>query len=156
MSSEIENILTTNDELYQAFSSQKKNTDPATNEVLHYQESLLRRKIKKPAFIEDCGLLLYFEMNVVELEGIEPSSIQRIHMLSTMLSVELFFEKKLAEHIPIFFLSYLFSHFITEARNETSSTLMMLCCYPVEQGRQRAKGTQSNGLSSQSVGVVAI
>lgn len=40
MSSEIENILTTNDELYQAFSSQKKNTDYATNEVLHYQESL--------------------------------------------------------------------------------------------------------------------
>jgi Fic family protein len=40
MSSEIENIITTNDELYQALSSQKKNADPATNEVLHYQEAL--------------------------------------------------------------------------------------------------------------------
>lgn len=87
------------------------------------------------------GLLIEIDFAVVELEGIEPSSIQRIRMLSTMLSVELFFEKKLAHHGPIFFLSYLFSYFITEARNETSSTLMMLCCYPVEQGRQRAKGT---------------
>lgn len=40
MSSEIENIVTTNDDLYQALSSQKKNTDHATNEVLHYQDAL--------------------------------------------------------------------------------------------------------------------
>lgn len=40
MSSEIENIITTNDDLYQALSSQKKNPDSATNEVLHYQEAL--------------------------------------------------------------------------------------------------------------------
>jgi|LakMenE01Jun11ns_1017448.scaffolds.fasta_scaffold9888088_1 Fic family protein len=40
MSSEIENIITTNDELYQALSVQKKNLNSATNEVLHYQEAL--------------------------------------------------------------------------------------------------------------------
>ncbi len=40
MSSEIENIITTNDDLYQALSSQKKNIDPAINEVLHYQDAL--------------------------------------------------------------------------------------------------------------------
>ncbi len=41
MSSEIENIVTTNDELYQAFSSDKIITDAATKEVLHFQEALL-------------------------------------------------------------------------------------------------------------------
>lgn len=40
LSSEIENILTTNDELYQAFASDRKITDPGTKEVLHYQEAL--------------------------------------------------------------------------------------------------------------------
>jgi len=40
MSSEIENIVTTNDELYKAFSSDKKVTDPNTKEVLHYQDAL--------------------------------------------------------------------------------------------------------------------
>lgn len=40
MSSEIENIITTNDELYKAFSSDKIVTDANTKEVLHYQEAL--------------------------------------------------------------------------------------------------------------------
>jgi Fic family protein len=40
LSSEIENVLTTNDELYQAFASDKKVTDVNTKEVLHYQEAL--------------------------------------------------------------------------------------------------------------------
>src|SRR5436190_16034852 len=40
LSSEIENIVTTNDELYQAFSSGKIVTDAAVKEVLHYQEAL--------------------------------------------------------------------------------------------------------------------
>lgn len=40
MSSEIENIMTTNDELYQALAADKVVTDPATKEVLHYQAAL--------------------------------------------------------------------------------------------------------------------
>jgi len=40
LSSEIENIVTTNDELYQAFSSDKIVTNAAVKEVLHYQEAL--------------------------------------------------------------------------------------------------------------------
>jgi Fic family protein len=40
LSSEIENILTTNDKLYQAFASEKIITDSNTKEVLHYQEAL--------------------------------------------------------------------------------------------------------------------
>ena len=39
-SSEIENIVTTNDALYQAFSANIKNIDPATKEVLRYREAL--------------------------------------------------------------------------------------------------------------------
>jgi Fic family protein len=40
LSSEIEHIVTTNDELYQAFSSDIIVTDAAIKEVLHYQEAL--------------------------------------------------------------------------------------------------------------------
>ena len=40
LSSEIENIIITNDELYQAFSSDIIITDAAVKEVLHYQEAL--------------------------------------------------------------------------------------------------------------------
>lgn len=40
-SSEIENVVTTNDELYQAYSVEDlKNVSPATKEVLHYREAL--------------------------------------------------------------------------------------------------------------------
>ncbi len=39
-SSEIENILTTSDKLYKAFTSNRKNIDPATKEVLRYREAL--------------------------------------------------------------------------------------------------------------------
>lgn len=40
LSSEIENIFTTNDELYQAFNTEDASTNPHTKEVLRYQEAL--------------------------------------------------------------------------------------------------------------------
>ncbi|MBK8490425.1 MAG: Fic family protein [Saprospirales bacterium] len=40
-SSEIENIITTQDKLYKALSSQNSQVDPATKEVLRYREALL-------------------------------------------------------------------------------------------------------------------
>ena len=40
LSSEIENIVTTNDELYRAFADEGQNTNPHTKEVLHYQDAL--------------------------------------------------------------------------------------------------------------------
>lgn len=39
-SSEIENIITTSDALFQAFTAKTKNIDPATKEVLRYREAL--------------------------------------------------------------------------------------------------------------------
>lgn len=39
-SSEIENIVTTNDELYRAFADEGRFQDPATKEVLHYNQAL--------------------------------------------------------------------------------------------------------------------
>ncbi len=50
-SSEIENIITTNDELYQSAVAEKKIEDPATKEVLSYKEALwlgLERLESKP------------------------------------------------------------------------------------------------------------
>ncbi len=40
-SSEIENIITTQDRLYKALSSRNMQVDPATKEVLRYREALL-------------------------------------------------------------------------------------------------------------------
>jgi Fic family protein len=40
LSSEIENIVTTNDELYRAFADEGQQTDPHTKEVLRYNEAL--------------------------------------------------------------------------------------------------------------------
>lgn len=40
LSSEIENIVTTNDELYRADADSDGNTDPHTKEVLRYQQAL--------------------------------------------------------------------------------------------------------------------
>lgn len=53
MSSEIENIITTNDELYQALSAEKIPSDPNTKEVLHYQEALWEgfQLVKQKGFI---------------------------------------------------------------------------------------------------------
>lgn len=53
MSSEIENILTTNDELYQALSADKAPSDPSTKEVLHYQDALWEgyQLVRKKGFI---------------------------------------------------------------------------------------------------------
>lgn len=50
-SSEIENIITTNDEIYKSFISEKKNENTATKEVLSYKEALwigLKDLDKKP------------------------------------------------------------------------------------------------------------
>ncbi|MEW6702666.1 MAG: Fic/DOC family N-terminal domain-containing protein, partial [Bacteroidota bacterium] len=49
-SSTIENIFTTNDKLYKAFSSTASNADPATKEVLRYREALWNSftKLKSP------------------------------------------------------------------------------------------------------------
>jgi Fic family protein len=50
-SSEIENILTTNDELYQSVVGNKKNETPATKEVIRYKEALwagLEHLAKRP------------------------------------------------------------------------------------------------------------
>lgn len=53
MSSEIENIITTNDELYKALSTDKIPTDPNTKEVLHYQDALWEgyQLVKQKGFI---------------------------------------------------------------------------------------------------------
>ena len=42
LSSEIENIVTTNDELYRAFADQGQRTNPHTKEVLRYKDALWR------------------------------------------------------------------------------------------------------------------
>ncbi len=50
-SSTIENIFTTNDELYKAFSSSGSNVNPSTKEVLRYREALWNgfSKLKTPS-----------------------------------------------------------------------------------------------------------
>ncbi len=53
ISSEIENIVTTNDDLYQSLSSDEKKIDPNIKEVVHYSEALWQgyEEIKEKGFI---------------------------------------------------------------------------------------------------------
>ena len=58
-SSEIENIITTQDKLYQALSVKNLSPDPATKEVLRYREALLTgyRFLKEKGFISVNGIV---------------------------------------------------------------------------------------------------
>jgi Fic family protein len=63
-SSTIENIFTTNDKLYKAFSSTASNTDPATKEVLRYREALWNSftQLKSPADLSIQHIVDIFQM----------------------------------------------------------------------------------------------
>ncbi len=71
-SSEIENIVTTNDELYRAMATNKSQVSPATKEVLHYREALwegissLRARpiLNVPIFERICSRIRDVEMRV--------------------------------------------------------------------------------------------
>jgi Fic family protein len=58
-SSEIENVVTTQDKLYQALSAQGNQTDIATKEVLRYREAMLYgyRLIQKKGFLNTNGII---------------------------------------------------------------------------------------------------
>lgn len=67
MSSEIESIVTTNDELYQAHAEVEKALNPETKEVLHYQEAIWhgyealkqnKRLLTTPLFEEICQIVI--------------------------------------------------------------------------------------------------
>ncbi len=71
-SSEIENIVTTNDELYRAMTSNTNQVTPATKEVLRYREALweginslhARPKLNVPLFEQICSRILDIELSV--------------------------------------------------------------------------------------------
>lgn len=77
LSSEIENIVTTNDELYRAFSDDSERTDPATKEVLRYEASLwhgfqhLGNKglLTSRLFVEIAQIIKEREIDVRKLPG---------------------------------------------------------------------------------------
>jgi Fic family protein len=77
LSSEIENIVTTNDELYRAFSDDAEKTDPSTKEVLKYEEGLwhgyqhLRASglLTSRLFIEIVQIIKQQDINVRSLPG---------------------------------------------------------------------------------------
>jgi Fic family protein len=58
-SSEIENIITTHDKLYQALAAKSMTIDPSTKEVLRYREALLYgfEEIKKKGFLNTNGIV---------------------------------------------------------------------------------------------------
>jgi len=71
-SSTIENIFTTTDTLYKAFSSSNSNTDPATKEVLRYREALWNSftKMKKPSDFSVNLAVEIFKAITIKDEGI--------------------------------------------------------------------------------------
>ncbi len=75
-STEIENIFTTEDELYKAISDKVKedNTDPATKEVLRYREALWTgyKKIKNTGNIDMQSIITIFQQIKNTKAGIRP------------------------------------------------------------------------------------
>ena len=71
-SSEIENILTTQDELYEAMTSEKQNLPASTKEVINYREAIFKgfTIIKKQGFLKLKDLLHLQEMIVENDAGI--------------------------------------------------------------------------------------
>ena len=88
-SSEIENIVTTNDELYRAMTTNKSQSSPATKEVLHYREALwegidsLRARpiLNAPLFERICSCIRDVEMRVrrSQVTIINPSTQETIY-----------------------------------------------------------------------------
>ena len=75
-SSEIENIVTTNDALFRAAAVESSATDPATKEVLRYRaalnhgyEQLAKRPLSTRLMIELCSILLNADMDVRKIPG---------------------------------------------------------------------------------------
>jgi len=76
ISSEIENIVTTNDDLYQAAASPDKQTDPKTKEVLNYRAALKRgcellagKPLSTNVVVEVCSFLLNKRVDIRKLPG---------------------------------------------------------------------------------------
>lgn len=78
LSSEIENIVTTNDDLYRAFSDEKKDIDASTKEVLLYKDALWhgysaltkeKRLLTIPLFIELVQILKNSTQGIRQLPG---------------------------------------------------------------------------------------
>ena len=86
-SSEIENIVTTNDELYRAMTTNESQISPATKEVLRYREALwegidslrARSTLNTPLFERICSRIRNVETNVRRSEvKIKDTSVQQV------------------------------------------------------------------------------
>lgn len=71
-SSEIENIITTQDELYEALTSEKKDLPASTKEVINYREAIFKgfNLVKKQGILKLKDLLLLQEMIIENDAGI--------------------------------------------------------------------------------------
>ncbi|MCR3985882.1 hypothetical protein NUK49_20480 [Aeromonas caviae] len=79
LSSEIENIVTTNDELYRAAANRDGKTDPHTKEVLRYREALYHgfhslkdRPLNTNLFIELVRLIKQVDIGIRAIPGTAP------------------------------------------------------------------------------------
>ncbi len=75
-SSEIENIVTTNDALFRAAAVESSATDPATKEVLRYRaalhhgyQQLAKRPLSTKLMVDLCGILLNADIDVRKIPG---------------------------------------------------------------------------------------
>lgn len=103
LSSEIENIVTTNDELFRAEADADGKADPATKEVLRYREALnygfktLRdRPISTNLFVEIAGIIKETDMTVRTMPGTVLKNPQSGQVVYTPPSGEQVIRDKLA------------------------------------------------------------
>ncbi len=76
LSSEVENIFTTDDKLYKAFSENNKQVDPHTKEVLRYEEALWhgyrqlrQRPLTTSLFVEIVNIIVQNESGIRKMPG---------------------------------------------------------------------------------------
>lgn len=128
-SSEIENIVTTSDELFRFAQMERQATDPATKEALRYQSALLQgfkslgqRPLGTNLAIEICSLLKNSEMQVRRLPGTALASASTGEIIYTPPAGEAVLREKLAN----------WERFIHDARDIDPLIVMAVAHYQFE------------------------
>ncbi len=150
LSSEIENIVTTNDKLYQAVSADERNLDPNTKEVLRYGHALWHgyealksqgRFLSASLFIELVRVIKLVDLGIRDLPGCQvtsdrtkkaiytpPDDPQRIRQLLDNLSEFLYAEDGIDPLIKLAVAHYQFEaiHPFSDGNGRTGRVINML------------------------------
>jgi Fic family protein len=149
LSSEIDNIVTTNDELYRAFNDIHEKTDPNTKEVLRYEESLWHgfnqlkngRPMSTSLFVDLVAVITETDIGIRKMSGTQivndktgeviytpPQGEQLVRELLDNLSEQIYFEDNIDPLIKLATLHYQFEaiHPFSDGNGRTGRVINIL------------------------------